>query len=86
MRAKSTDEVQTVVRACLEHGAPLVARGAGTGLSGGANAVEGSVILALNGTVTLTDRWDDLRVDRAGKDRLWGVRRCHTRGTGTRSR
>ncbi|MCX5166176.1 FAD-binding protein [Streptomyces sp. NBC_00264] len=35
--------------ACLEQGVPLVARGAGTGLSGGANAVEGSVILALDG-------------------------------------
>ncbi|WP_328707709.1 FAD-binding protein [Streptomyces mesophilus] len=44
VRAQSTDEVQTVVRAYLEHGVPLVARGAGTGLSGGANAVEGGVI------------------------------------------
>ncbi|WP_374684372.1 FAD-binding oxidoreductase [Streptomyces sp. STCH 565 A] len=52
VRAKSTDEVQTVVRACLEQAVPVVARGAGTGLSGlsgGANAVEGSVILALDG-------------------------------------
>lgn len=49
VRAKSTDEVRTVVRACLEQGVPLVARGAGTGLSGGANAVEGGVILALDG-------------------------------------
>ncbi|WP_425329916.1 FAD-binding oxidoreductase [Streptomyces sp. Qhu-G9] len=49
VRAKSTDEVQAVVRACLEQGVPLVARGAGTRLSGGANAVEGSVILALDG-------------------------------------
>ncbi|MBO3682323.1 FAD-binding protein [Streptomyces sp. NEAU-YJ-81] len=49
VRAKCTDEVRTVVRACLEQGVPLVARGAGTGLSGGANAVEGGVILALDG-------------------------------------
>ena len=32
----------TVVRLCVEHGVPVVARGAGTGLSGGANAVDGS--------------------------------------------
>ena len=33
---RSTAEVQAVVRACSEHGIPFVARGAGTGLSGGA--------------------------------------------------
>jgi hypothetical protein len=38
------------------------------------------------GTVTLADRWDDLRVDPSGRGRMGGVRRCHTRVTGTRSR
>ncbi len=33
---KSTAEVQAVVRSCAKHGVPFVARGAGTGLSGGA--------------------------------------------------
>lgn len=47
VRARSTTEVQQVVRACLEHGVPLVPRGAGTGLSGGANAIDGSVVLSL---------------------------------------
>ncbi|MCM0622065.1 FAD-binding oxidoreductase [Nocardioides bruguierae] len=47
-RARETAEVQTVVRACLEHGVPVVARGAGTGLSGGANALDGCVVLALD--------------------------------------
>jgi glycolate oxidase len=37
--------VQAVVRACLAHRTPLVPRGAGTGLSGGANAVDGCVVL-----------------------------------------
>jgi glycolate oxidase len=48
VRAASTDEVQAVVRACLTHRTPVVARGAGTGLSGGANATAGSVVLSLD--------------------------------------
>jgi len=47
VRAQNTDQVQTVVRWCLAHGVPVVARGAGTGLSGGANAVAGCVVLSL---------------------------------------
>ena len=34
--AESTEHVATVVRACAAHGIPFVARGSGTGLSGGA--------------------------------------------------
>ncbi len=45
-RPHSTAEVQAVVRACVEHRVPVVPRGAGTGLSGGANAVEGCVVLS----------------------------------------
>ncbi len=47
VRARSTDEVQATVRACLQHGTPIVARGAGTGLSGVANAEAGWVVLSL---------------------------------------
>src|SRR3984885_12829244 len=43
-------EVQHVVRTCAELGAPVVPRGAGTGLSGGANATDGAVVLALSRT------------------------------------
>ena len=32
------------MRACSAHGVPVVARGAGTGLSGGANAIDGCVV------------------------------------------
>jgi FAD binding domain len=39
VRARSEAEVQHVVRTCAELGAAIVPRGAGTGLSGGANAV-----------------------------------------------
>jgi glycolate oxidase len=46
VRARTTEDVAVVVRACLRHGVPLVTRGAGTGLSGGANAVEGCVLLS----------------------------------------
>jgi glycolate oxidase len=46
VRAQTTQEVQDVVRACLRHEVPVVTRGAGTGLSGGANAVEGCVLLS----------------------------------------
>ncbi|RSD16417.1 FAD-binding oxidoreductase [Amycolatopsis eburnea] len=45
VRPHSAEEVQAVVRACVKNRAPLVTRGAGTGLSGGANAVDGCVVL-----------------------------------------
>ena len=48
VRARSEAEVQHVVRTCAELGVPIVPRGAGTGLSGGANAVGGCVILDLS--------------------------------------
>ena len=43
VRPGSTAEVAAVVIACAEHGIPVVTRGAGTGLSGGANAVDGNL-------------------------------------------
>ncbi|OLR90929.1 FAD-binding oxidoreductase [Actinokineospora bangkokensis] len=42
---ESTPQVQAVVRACAEAGVPIVPRGAGSGLSGAANAVDGCVVL-----------------------------------------
>ncbi len=41
------EEVQKVVRLCREHNVPVVARGAGTGLSGGALPLENGVLLSL---------------------------------------
>jgi glycolate oxidase subunit GlcD len=41
----STDEVAAIVRACGEAGVPFVPRGAGTGLSGGAHAAEGGILI-----------------------------------------
>ena len=39
----STAEVQSVLRIAAAHGTPVVARGAGTGLSGGALPVDGGL-------------------------------------------
>jgi glycolate oxidase len=47
VRPRTAEEVQAVVRVCREHRTPVIARGAGTGLSGGANAVRGSVVVSL---------------------------------------
>jgi glycolate dehydrogenase FAD-linked subunit len=46
-RPRSVTEVQAVVRAAARHGVPIVPRGAGSGLSGGANAVDGCLVLSL---------------------------------------
>jgi len=43
----STEEVQAVVRICAREGLPFVARGAGTGLSGGALPVADGVVISL---------------------------------------
>jgi glycolate oxidase len=43
----SADEVRCVVKLCHEHGVPFVARGAGTGLSGGALPVADGIVIAL---------------------------------------
>ncbi|MFD4180627.1 FAD-binding oxidoreductase [Rhodococcus sp. NPDC058514] len=48
VRPRTAQEVQVVVRLCIEHRVPVVSRGAGTGLSGGANAVRGCVIIAFD--------------------------------------
>jgi len=44
---KTTEQVAAVVRAAYKAGLPVVARGAGTGLSGGAVAQQGGIIIAL---------------------------------------
>ncbi len=59
---RSTEEVVAVVRACRRHGAPFAPRGAGTGLSGGATAGEGTVVIEcsqMNRILELSpeDRW-----------------------------
>jgi glycolate oxidase len=45
---RSTPEVLAVVRRCLEAGVPIVPRGSGTGLIGGATAPRGGVMIGVN--------------------------------------
>ena len=44
---RSTAEVQGVVRVCAREAIPFVARGSGTGLSGGALPAEGGIVISL---------------------------------------
>lgn len=45
VRARSTEDVQAAVRLAARHRLPVVPRGAGSGLSGGASAVDGCVVV-----------------------------------------
>src|SRR5471030_132359 len=44
---RTVEEVQAVVRICNDEGLPFVARGAGTGLSGGALPVAEGIVISL---------------------------------------
>ena len=44
---RSTEDVATIVRLAADHGVPVVPRGAGTGLSGGAAGVTGALTIVL---------------------------------------
>ena len=48
VRPRVTAEVQTTMRWASQHGIPVVPRGAGSGLSGGASAVTGGIVLSLD--------------------------------------
>ena len=45
---RTTEEIAAIVKICNQHDVPYLARGAGTGLSGGAVAYNGGVILQLS--------------------------------------
>jgi glycolate oxidase len=47
VRPNDTTDVQTAIKFCIEAGVNVVPRGAGTGLSGGANAPNGSLVISL---------------------------------------
>ncbi|MEJ2309423.1 MAG: FAD-linked oxidase C-terminal domain-containing protein [Gammaproteobacteria bacterium] len=44
---QTVEQVQAILELCTQHGVPVVARGAGTGLSGGAQPLENGIILSL---------------------------------------
>jgi len=54
-----TSEVAEIVRISERHGAPMVARGAGTGLAGGAVPLDGGVVISLSAM----NRIDDIDLD-----------------------
>jgi glycolate oxidase len=66
--ARSTGEVVATLRWASEHGVPVVPRGGGTGLAGGAAAVDGCVIVSLArmNAITELDPADELAVAEAG--------------------
>ena len=45
---RNTGQVQAVVRICANYGLPFVARGSGTGLSGGALPAEGGIVISFS--------------------------------------
>lgn len=53
--AKSTEEVSRAVAYANGHGIPVVARGAGSGLSGGANATSSSLVISLEKMNSIID-------------------------------
>lgn len=56
VRPRRTEEVQTVLRWAAAHKVPVVTRGAGSGLSGGATAVD-------NGIVLSTEKMREITID-----------------------
>ncbi|MGR6029962.1 FAD-binding oxidoreductase [Rhodococcus erythropolis] len=58
VRATSTEDVQSVMRWATTHRIPVVPRGAGSGLSGGATAVDGGIVLT-------TEMMRDIAIDPA---------------------
>jgi glycolate dehydrogenase FAD-linked subunit len=66
--ARSTEDVATTVRWARLHAIPVVSRGGGTGLAGGATAVDGCVIISLArmDAIRELDPADELAVAEAG--------------------
>ena len=54
VRAVTTADVQATLRVASAHSIPVVPRGAGTGLSGGASAVDGAITLSTERMRTIT--------------------------------
>ncbi|KGN31669.1 FAD-linked oxidase [Knoellia sinensis KCTC 19936] len=53
VRAQSPEHVQVAVRWAASHGIPVVPRGAGTGLSGGASAIDAGLVISLERMTTI---------------------------------
>ncbi|HNM98076.1 MAG TPA: FAD-linked oxidase C-terminal domain-containing protein [Marmoricola sp.] len=60
VRAESADHVQTAVKWAAAAGVPVTPRGAGTGLSGGASAIDGGLVVCL-------ERMNQIEIDPAAQ-------------------
>lgn len=56
VKPTSTEDVQAILRVATRHSVPVVPRGAGSGLSGGASAVDGGIIIS-------TERMRSIEID-----------------------
>src|SRR3954467_10360316 len=66
VRATCTSDVQKVLKWASEHGVPVVPRGAGSSLSGGASGIDGGVTLSL-------ERMRDITVERLNRVAVVGA-------------
>jgi glycolate oxidase len=62
VRAQSTADVSLTMSWAAEHRVPVVPRGAGTGLSGGAHAITGGIVLSLERMTTVREIDPDSQV------------------------
>ena len=79
VRAELAEHVQPAVRWAASHGIPVVPRGAGSGLSGGASAVEGGLVISL-------ERMTAIEIDPAAALRRRRARRLQRLGQAGRRR
>src|SRR6266540_6244551 len=79
---ETTGQVQAAVRACHEEGVPFVARGSGTGLSGGALPLSDGVLIVLSRMRRILEiDYDDQRaVVEPGVINLWVTKEVAPRG------
>jgi glycolate oxidase len=56
---ETTEQLAEVVRACADHGVPFVARGSGTGLSGGALPHEDGVLVVTSRMRSILELWPE---------------------------
>ncbi|WP_207390305.1 FAD-linked oxidase C-terminal domain-containing protein [Rhodococcus sp. ABRD24] len=61
VRARGIDDVVATLRFAHAHGIAVVTRGAGTGLAGGANALDGCIVLSLDRMDTIIEIDDEAR-------------------------
>ncbi len=84
VRARSVDTVQAVLRVASALGVAVVARGAGTGLAGGANALDGCIVLSLEKLDGILDLDPDARTARVQAGVFNGVLDAAARQHGLR--